>query len=65
MSDKLTEHNDLRLALEGKTIRHVESTIYDCHGLSALKLSMDDGTVVYIDCREKNGGALLEVEKMY
>lgn len=58
----LTEAVDIRSALEGRTIRGVESRIYEGHGLGALELVLDDGSVIFIDCRERNGGALLEVE---
>lgn len=62
MATNVTDHTDLRIALEDKTIDRIESVKFDQPGLESLKLIMTDGTVVYIKTAIRNGGSFLTVD---
>lgn len=62
MANNVTDHTDLRLALEDKTIDRIESVKFDQPGLESLKLILTDGTVVYINTAIRNGGSFLTVD---
>lgn len=59
----MTDPEEIRSSFENKTIVSVEVKNYEYHGLSALRFTLDDGSVLTVDCRERNGGAILEVDK--
>jgi hypothetical protein len=49
--------------LTNKTIDAAGVKDTEYHGLTSIMLSLADGSMLIISCREKNGGAILEVEK--
>lgn len=62
MTNNVTDHTDLRIALEGKTIDRIESVKYDQPGLESLKFILTDGTTVYLNTAIRNGGSFLTVD---
>jgi hypothetical protein len=60
--ENVTDHTDLRIAMEGKKIDRIETVKYDQPGLESLKLIMTDGTVVYLNTAIRNGGSFLTVD---
>lgn len=61
-TSNITNHTELRLALEDQTIDSIQSTSYDVPGFSSLSFTLRDGTTVYLDTVVRNGGAYITVD---
>ena len=59
---KITNHTDLRIALEDKTIRDITSRDSDYPGFSTITLHLSDGTAIDLDTVTRNGGSYITVD---
>ena len=63
MLEYITDPGAVADLLTNKTIDAAGVNDVEYHGLSSITLSLSDGSVLIISCREKNSGAILVVEK--
>ena len=63
MLEYITDPEVIADLLTNKTIDAASVKHFEYHGLADITLSLSDGSMLSISCREKNGGAILEVSK--